>query len=416
MSLSLAPPSIPVRFARDFERHSASLQAVLPSPNATSLDDDLSRRIKCLLKAIELPSNLGPQQILADRYCPTLLWDLARRTGLTLRILGAAGRVAQIDTDGSTTSQLIACISSIFEAGLTSGHISSTSLHINRDMIQAAVQAIPRVIDESWLKLGSKVCSSNAPSADDVALLDNFIHLVCIAIKLIECGKVTDSANSTELETLQEPKSEMARSEALEALMLQFVMHRNNSSHLKVLAITSFSEIFGSSIPSLSNVPGCLNEVRSVLKDILIPNDSEGLVNRDRYSPTVDMIHTILSSDQLRAHFQVRGSTQEGSDDYPTATNEENKLFDALSDGYWQWLKGEQDNLSEGDVSTLTIRVLIVTCCLMSLHLSNSLLIFQRSFLPLVARGLLAWQLLGDNALRDNDAFRSSNWQEDLHH
>ncbi|KAG8964423.1 hypothetical protein FRC00_002456 [Tulasnella sp. 408] len=50
----------------------------------------------------------------------------------------------------------------------------------------------------------------------------------------------------------------------------------------------------------------------------------------------------------------------------------------------------------------------------MSLHLSTSLVIFQKSFLPLVARGLLAWQLLGDNALSDNDAFGTSNWQEEL--
>lgn len=72
------------------------------------------------------------------------------------------------------------------------------------------------------------------------------------------------------------------------------------------------------------------------------------------------MMYTILSSDQLRGYFQVNGSTQEGSDDYPSATSEKNELFDVLSEGYWEWLKGEENRMPEGDVPTLSIRALIV--------------------------------------------------------
>ncbi|KAG9021868.1 hypothetical protein FS837_006922, partial [Tulasnella sp. UAMH 9824] len=204
MSSSHAPLSPQIRFAPGFSRHSASLQAALPSPDATSLDSDLLRRINRLRKAIEPHSNSELERILAERYCPPLLWDLAQQTGLTLGILEAAGHVAEIDTDGSTTSQLVACINSILEAGLKSKRVSSTSLEVNKKIIQAVVQAIPRVIDESWPKLSSKICSSSTPSADDLALLDGLVHLGCIATELIECGQVAISAHPTESGALQE--------------------------------------------------------------------------------------------------------------------------------------------------------------------------------------------------------------------
>ncbi|KAG8919583.1 hypothetical protein FRC01_001217 [Tulasnella sp. 417] len=414
MSSSNVPHYFQVVFAPDFKGLSGSLQDVLPPPNATTLDENLLSRIQALNEAIEPPVDVGQGQDRAKRCCQHVLWNLAIETGLTLRAIEAACQVAKLDTDGLITFQLIACINSILEAGLENGlgSVSSKILNNNTRIIQAAARAIPRVIGESWRNLSSKV-RPEAP-AEGIAPLGGLVHLACVATELIECGKVTNAANSTELYALRELKSQMLHSEAFRELMLQFIIHPNDTSNLKVAAITSLFGLFGSRVPSLLNAPKSLDNFGMALSNILMRNDSDNLVDLSRYSPTVDAVHTILSSDHFRVYFQATGSTHGGSDGNQGAMDDQNKLCAAISDGYWEWLRKEWGHLPEGDRCTLSIRALIVACCLMSLHLSTSLLIFQRSFLPLVARGLLAWQLLGDNALKNSDAFESSNWQSYL--
>lgn len=94
--------------------------------------------------------------------------------------------------------------------------------------------------------------------------------------------------------------------------------------------------------------------------------------------------------------------------------NREETLCRLLSDGYWEFLRSKGSLLKDEEILKLSVRTLAATryafssvswnSSLIILHsafvLSTSLASsreFQRDFIPLVARGLLAWQLLGDN-------------------
>lgn len=75
----------------------------------------------------------------------------------------------------------------------------------------------------------------------------------------------------------------MKNSEALQDLMLQFLIHRGKSSELTTRAVASFSKIFGSGLPLVSNSSQCFNNLEMTLRGILPLNDDANRVDCSRY-------------------------------------------------------------------------------------------------------------------------------------
>ncbi|KAG9017099.1 hypothetical protein FRB90_001780 [Tulasnella sp. 427] len=120
-----------------------------------------------------------------------------------------------------------------------------------------------------------------------------------------------------------------------------------------------------------------------------------------------------MSSPQRDAYFQ----SAESPPNEQSCPDKSETLARVISDGYWQCLDDKLNRLDDIETAKLSIRALVITSYLMSTSLGVSVVslhILERSFIPLVVNGLLAWQLYGGTALDSSNSIENYDWQKEL--
>ncbi|KAG9021831.1 hypothetical protein FS837_006944, partial [Tulasnella sp. UAMH 9824] len=362
------------------------LQELLPVADATSLRPNLLDALDRLNRDLTPP--------VERRGFQCVVWQRAADIELTDILLNATTDVVKLDQQGTISARLFTCIRSIFVAGVETKHFAGQPLLRDRKIVDAAVKIIPLVIHQCWSKFRGRIIRGNAPtSVLRSGILESLVELGCIEYQASEdtpalCFRALDL--------------KMRESEALAELMLRFIVINHGNTALITRTVNRLSRVFDGRLPPKTKIPGDHEKLGIAFANILKATYYSERCSDADYKSTVNALFGILSHPRFP-------SSARGPKTRQCSLQTHKELGESICIGYWKLHKSNfEGGLLDNEMVTLTLRTFMTACyiagCpLRTLGFSDE--VFRADFAPLVARGLLAWQYLGDTAIaRSNDS------------
>ncbi|KAG9040314.1 hypothetical protein FS837_000808 [Tulasnella sp. UAMH 9824] len=366
----------------DLDLHLRALQEVLPVAEATTLRPSLLEALERLNRDLTPPGQ--------RRVFQLFVWQRAADIGLTTLLLLSTTDIVKLDQQGTISALLFTCIRSIFVAAVETKHFAVRPLLRDREIVDAAVEIIPLTIHQCWSKFQGRIVRENAPKS---GILESLVDLGCIEYQASE---------DTPALCFHALDLKMRESEALAELMLRFIVINHGNTALITRTVNRLSRVFDGRLPPNTRIHGDHEKLGTAFANILKATYYSERCSDADYKSTVNALFGILS------HPRFPPSAR-GPKTRPCSLQTQKELGESICIGYWKLHKSNfEGGLLDSEMVTLTLRTFMTAC-----YLSGSPLrimkfsdeVFRADFVPLVARGLLAWQYLGDTAItRSNDS------------
>ncbi|KAG8988467.1 hypothetical protein FRB90_002723 [Tulasnella sp. 427] len=398
---------------KDFDERIPSLKNVLPSVHSQVLSADLSRELQKFNSVIGMTVSHDERH---DGFCQAILWKQMKDKGLILSLAQALGHKAIVDAEASVIRQFVSALTTAISAGIRSKYLFSDGRlrEDNTDTIRVISEGIPNAIAAWWTRHQREF--SGRSSKKDLAILESLVRLGGLANQMVERGREQGARpHDGELSALSELESKMKASESLYAGIIEFIGLQDfpADSESTPVALDTFCSVFRMGLPSPQDSAEWKRGMEILLRNILVSRSPVDRLTRSRYFSIVNMIYITMSSPQRDAYLQSAESPP-GEQSCP---DESEALARVISDGYWECLDDKRDRMDDIETAKLSIRALVITSYLMSISLRASVVslhILERSFIPLVINGLLAWQLYGGKALESSNSIEDYDWQKEL--
>ncbi|KAG8919582.1 hypothetical protein FRC01_001216, partial [Tulasnella sp. 417] len=354
-------PEYTVVRAPELDTHRNTLEEVLPAPGETGLKPNLLEALKNLRQALAPPSP-GP----ARRMFQSHVWQEAATNGLTMLLLNATQNLVQLDQQGTISERLFACIHLIFAAGVERKHLEAPTALNYTNVVNKATTVIPLAIHGYWSKFRRGV-------KRDRGILKNLVDLGCVDYQDSKDAQVF-SFHALDLV--------MKESFALAEIMLHFIIVNHSTTAPITQAVVRLSRIFDGQLPPQTRIPRDLEKLGVAFANILKATHYNDRSHDTNYKATLNAAFAILTHPRFP-------SSARGPNARRCAEKTQKELGESICIG--------------DEVLTLTLRAFMTACGYNSYIAGCPLRImkfsdkvFRADFVPLVARGLLIWQSLGD--------------------
>ncbi|KAG8915562.1 hypothetical protein FRC01_003618 [Tulasnella sp. 417] len=384
--MSSAFPQYTVVISPELDPYLNTLQEVLPAPRETVFSPNLLEALKDLRQALAPPPPGSGRHMFQCH-----VWQGAATNGLTMLLLKVTQNVLRLDQQGTISAHLFTCLRLIFVAGVESKHFEGQDISKYQEIVNDATTVIPLAIQEYWSKFGGRVKGVRG-------ILKNLVGLGCIDDQL----EVSQDNQVTSFHALD---LVMKESDALAEIMLHFIIVDHNNTDSITQTVVRLSRIFDGQLPPDTRIPGNLEKLGEAFANILKATHYSGRSHDTNYKSTLNAAFAILTHPRFR-------SSARGPNARRCTEKTQKELGESICIGYWKLQPSSFDQgRSSDEVLTLTMRAFMTACYIAGCPLrimKFSDTVFRADFVPLLARGLLIWQSLGDTA------FAAGSSQESL--